>query len=448
MKALLFVLVIAGFGAGQSGPPRKDIPAIAKAANGAIVSIVMSDKDGHAIAQGSGFLVSNDGVILTNYHVIAEGSSAVVKFPDGDYHAVDGVLASDKVRDIAVIKAHGRTFRALPLGNSDRVQVGEDVVAIGNPLSLESTVSNGIVSGIRAVKEEGGNYLQITAPISPGSSGGPLFNMAGEVIGITTMYLEGGENLNFAIPINDAKDLVLSLSTDPMIHDFPNEIAPVQAGTHTGDAPSPIASAPVQPPVEHAATAEQCEADARVWSSRPASLVEQLPYTELQTRALEMGDCYVPGAQDDRSLRNNLLDLAASGFYEWEMIDRMARYISRHDPQSQYISEHVPVLSVTEPPEPAPKQKQCQADVRAWSPQIKAGMADGISANELATRTLEMDACVSQVHGSDDPAVATATAYSSTHLAYVAITMEQLHAYLLRHNEWSQFMSEDAAGMR
>ena len=126
------------------------------------------------------------------------------------FYVVDGVLASDKARDIAVIKAHGQNFRTLPLGNSDRVQVGEDVVAIGNPLSLESTVSNGIVSGIRTVEEEGGKFLQVTAPISPGSSGGPLFNMAGEVVGITTMYLKGGENLNFAIPINDAKRLLLA----------------------------------------------------------------------------------------------------------------------------------------------------------------------------------------------------------------------------------------------
>ena len=193
------------------------------------MSIIMSDKDSHPIAQGSGFLISNDGVILTNYHVIAEGSSAVVKLPDGTLYVVDGVLASDKVRDVAVIKAHGRNFRTLTLGNSDQLQVGEEVVAIGNPLSLESTVSNGIVSGIRTVEEEGGKFLQVTTPISPGSSGGPLFNMAGEVVGITTMYLKGGENLNFAIPINDAKRLLLAESTT--IQALPNEPEPVQAGT-------------------------------------------------------------------------------------------------------------------------------------------------------------------------------------------------------------------------
>jgi S1-C subfamily serine protease len=206
----------------QSSPGRKDIPAIAKAANGAIVSIVMSDKDGHALAQGSGFLVSKDGLVVTNYHVIAEGTSAVVKLPEGAFYIVEGMVASDKARDVAVIKTHGKSFRTLTLGNSDRLQVGEEVVAIGNPLSLESTVSNGIVSGIRTVEEEGGNFLQITTPISPGSSGGPLFNMAGEVVGITTLYLKGGENLNFAIPINDVKRLLLAKSSK--IQDLPNEV--------------------------------------------------------------------------------------------------------------------------------------------------------------------------------------------------------------------------------
>jgi hypothetical protein len=174
--------------------------------------------------------VTVDGRVLTNYHVIAEGSSAIVKFPDRAFYVVDGVLASDKGRDVAVIKIHGRNFQTLPLGDSGRVQVGEEVVAIGNPLSFESTVSNGIVSGIRTIKEEGGVFLQTTAPISPGSSGGPLFNMAGEVIGITSMYRAGGENLNFAIPINDAKRLLLTESAQ--LRALPNESASVQAEPH------------------------------------------------------------------------------------------------------------------------------------------------------------------------------------------------------------------------
>jgi hypothetical protein len=209
MRLLCAILLSANIVVAQSAPPRKDIPTIAKAANGSIVSIVMSDKNGKPIAQGTGFVVSKDGLIVTNYHVVAEGSSAVAKLPDGAIFILEGVVASDKARDVAVVKASGKNFRTLMLGNSDRVEVGQGIVAIGNPLSLESTVSNGIVSGIRTAEELGGKFLQVTAPISPGSSGGPLFNMAGEVIGITTLYLKEGENLNFAIPINDAKRLLV-----------------------------------------------------------------------------------------------------------------------------------------------------------------------------------------------------------------------------------------------
>src|SRR6267154_3320966 len=222
----------------QSAPPRKDIPAIAKAASGAIVSIVMSDKDGKPMAQGSGFLVTKDGLIVTNYHVIAEGTSAVIKLPDGAFYVVDGVLGFDKGRDIAVIKAHGQNFRTLTLGNSDRVQVGEGVVAIGNPLSLDSTVSNGIVSGVRTIEEDGGKFLQVTAPISPGSSGGPLFNMAGEVVGITTLKFKGGENLNFAIPVNDAKLLLQKQSAK--FQNLPNEVEKeTPKDTHVEASPAP-----------------------------------------------------------------------------------------------------------------------------------------------------------------------------------------------------------------
>ena len=213
MKYIVSLLVLMASMLAQNAPrtnksPDLDVRAIAREANGSVVSIVVSDRDGHPVAQGSGFLVSKDGLIVTNYHVIKNGSSAIIKLPDGAFFVVDGVLASDKDRDIAIIKAHGNNFRMLTLGDSKRLQVGEEVVAIGSPLSLESTVSNGIVSGIRTVEQEGGKFLQVTTPISPGSSGGPLFNMAGEVVGITTSHLKGGENLNFAIPINDVKPML------------------------------------------------------------------------------------------------------------------------------------------------------------------------------------------------------------------------------------------------
>jgi len=245
VKLASLIFLAASMTAAQSTLPRRGIPSIVQSSDGAIVSIVMSDKDGEPIAQGTGFLVSRNGLILTNYHVIKEGTNAVVKLPDGAFYVVDGIVASNKKRDIALIKAHGENFRTLTLGNSDRVEVGQEVVAIGNPLSLESTVSNGIISGVRTDEDLGGTFLQVTAPISPGSSGGPLFNMDGQVVGITTMYLKGGENLNFAIPINDAKSLLDVESSK--LQDFPNEpdATTLQEQTHAQEtSPSePVAAA-------------------------------------------------------------------------------------------------------------------------------------------------------------------------------------------------------------
>ena len=238
LKLLSLIFIAGGVVAAQSPPPRKDIPTIAKAAKGAIVTIVMANND-KPIARGTGFLVGADGAIMTNYHVVATGNVGVVKFADGTILPVDGVLATDKFRDLAIIKIHGKIFPTLTLGNSDQIQVGEEVVAIGNPLGLELTVSNGILSGIRSDEKEDGKLLQITAPISRGSSGGPLFNMFGEVVGINAMFLEGGESLNFAIPINEAKPLLL---TDlSRLQNLPNEHQPIPAE----EPPSPKDEEPV-----------------------------------------------------------------------------------------------------------------------------------------------------------------------------------------------------------
>jgi hypothetical protein len=219
-RLLLLIFVVANATPGQSAPTKKDIPTIAKSSKGAIVTIITAAND-KPIAQGTGFLVSADGVIMTNYHVIAKGNVAAVKFADGTTLPVDGVLATDKFHDLAILKIHGNAFPTLTLDNSDQVEVGEEVVAIGNPLGLELTVSNGIISGIRSDERENDKLLQITAPISLGSSGGPLFNMFGKVVGINAMYLEGGESLNFAIPVNDAKRLLQNQSAQPQ--QLPNE---------------------------------------------------------------------------------------------------------------------------------------------------------------------------------------------------------------------------------
>ena len=205
----------------QAHETKKDIATISHDAQKAVFLIVVSDASGREIGQGSGVVVSNDGKVITNYHVIDGASSAVIKFPNGAFFLIEGVLAADVAKDIAVLKASGSDFPTVALGDSDKVQVGEEVVSIGSPLSLEATVSNGIISSIRELKDENQRLFQTTAPISPGSSGGALLNMGGELIGITTAEMVGGQNLNFAVPINVVKPL-LSGSSPRKLADKPN----------------------------------------------------------------------------------------------------------------------------------------------------------------------------------------------------------------------------------
>jgi hypothetical protein len=182
--------------------------------------VVVSDKGGNGIAEGSGFLVSRDGKLVTNYHVIENAASAIVKFPNGAFYAVQGVLGTDKVKDLAVLKLSGTDFPFLPLGDSGKVQVGETVVAIGNPLALEATVSNGIVSAVRELEgEDRLRVIQTTAPISPGSSGGVLLNLKGEVVGVTTFHLVSGQNLNFAVPADYIRPLLAFKIVNPFAPD-------------------------------------------------------------------------------------------------------------------------------------------------------------------------------------------------------------------------------------
>jgi Flp pilus assembly protein TadD len=201
-----FLIVVSALAGIQQTTPKKDIPALTRRALKSVVLVVASDATGKELRQGSGFVVSSDGKVVTNHHVMEGAESAVIKFPNGAFHLIEGVVASDAAKDIVILKASGKDFPALALGDSDRVEIGEDVVAIGSPLSLEATVSSGIVSGIR--EWENLKVFQTTAPISPGSSGGPLLNLKGEVIGITTFQMRGGQNLNFALPTGYLKPLL------------------------------------------------------------------------------------------------------------------------------------------------------------------------------------------------------------------------------------------------
>jgi S1-C subfamily serine protease len=200
---------------------KKDIPSIAREALKCVVTVETKDTLGKSLSQGSGFLVSSDGKVVTNYHVIQGASSGTVRFADGAFYVVDGLAASNPERDLVVlkIKTTSNEFRFLSLGDSDRVEVGEQVVAIGSPLGLEETVSPGFISGVR--EENGLKLLQTTAPISPGNSGGALINLAGDVVGVPRLSLTSvrqkatvSQNLNFAVPSNYVRELISASTKD------------------------------------------------------------------------------------------------------------------------------------------------------------------------------------------------------------------------------------------
>ena len=164
---------------------------------------------------GTGFIVSADGRVVTNLHVIAGAAEAVVVLGDGRTFADVEVIGVDEQRDLAVLHIPATKLPSVKLGDSGAVHPGDRVVAIGHPLGLGNTVSDGLVSAVR-VLDESLTLLQISAPIAPGSSGGPLFNEHGEVIGVATLYSNAGQNLNFGVPVGYLKPLMSEQKGTPL----------------------------------------------------------------------------------------------------------------------------------------------------------------------------------------------------------------------------------------
>jgi len=179
---------------------------IAKKVFKSTVLLILEDSNGQPMSLGSGFLVRG-GEIASNLHVVEGASRGYAKFVgQKTKYDIDGITAIDPDRDLVLLKTPMVGAPVVSLGNSDAVEVGEIVYAVGNPQGLEGTFSQGIVSSIRHIGSD--KLLQITAPISPGSSGGPVLNSKGEVIGVSVATFTGGQNLNFAIPSNYLRVLI------------------------------------------------------------------------------------------------------------------------------------------------------------------------------------------------------------------------------------------------
>jgi S1-C subfamily serine protease len=166
---------------------------------------------------GTGFLIDEEGTIVTNHHVIEMAKELSIHFMNGAIYEDVELLAEDSAQDLALLRVElakpkeGKSpddVEKLVLGDSDKVVVGERAIAIGNPLGLDHTLTDGIISARRVF--QGRHWIQMSVPISPGNSGGPLFDMKGKVIGVTTAKVGGpfGENLNLAVPVNALKQMI------------------------------------------------------------------------------------------------------------------------------------------------------------------------------------------------------------------------------------------------
>jgi len=198
--ALVFII---NFGLLTTQASAQDnLPQLVKKIQPAVVTIIAYDAKGKPKTQGSGFFISPEGHFSTNYHVLSGASRAILETADGERYPVKTIVGKDSAGDLIIAVADD-PFAAIGRGSLKispiMPEVGERVVVIGSPLGLEQTLSDGVVSAGRKI-DGLGEIIQITAPVSPGSSGSPVVNMKGKVIGVATLQMIRGQNLNFAVP--------------------------------------------------------------------------------------------------------------------------------------------------------------------------------------------------------------------------------------------------------
>jgi hypothetical protein len=197
----------------EEEPQEPNVKEIIKNVSNSVVYIEAYNKKGEAVSSGSGFVFSADGLIATNHHVVTDEEESIesvkIKFVDGTVYSTDKLVGYDEKNDLAIVKVdYPNGWIPTKLGNSDGIEVGDKIITIGSPLGLDNTVSEGIISNKNRVMGDV-SYIQISAPISHGSSGGVLINEKGEVIGVTSAGMENGQNLNFAIPVNRLKSVTI-----------------------------------------------------------------------------------------------------------------------------------------------------------------------------------------------------------------------------------------------
>jgi hypothetical protein len=199
--------------------------------------VVIHGKTDSGDVLGSGFIVSKDGKIVTNLHVIRGMKTASVQLANGEIFDSVSVLATDERRDLALVKVAGFDLLVLELGNSEALSVGEPAVIVGSPRGLEGTVTAGILSSVRD-SGDGFTVLQTDAAVNPGNSGGPLVNNKGQAIGVVSFKLHSAEGLSFAIPINYVRGLLDNLHEPMTLDQMRKSLVDTTSAVRQSDGPS------------------------------------------------------------------------------------------------------------------------------------------------------------------------------------------------------------------
>jgi len=198
----------------ETAPEKFSVEQLAKNARQSIVVISISGRDGGEQGMGTGFVIDKTGLIATNLHVIGEARPIKIQTADGKSLQVTAIHATDRARDLAILRVAEKDLPALPLGDVDKLEQGQPIVLLGNPHGLKHSVVAGVVSGTREIEDR--KLLQLAVPVEPGNSGGPVLDLQGRVQGVMTMKSAVTENLGFAVSVNDLQPLLAKPNPVPI----------------------------------------------------------------------------------------------------------------------------------------------------------------------------------------------------------------------------------------
>ena len=240
LRPALLLATLGWLLAGSRPASALELPELAALAKPSVVLLTISDAKDAKAALGTGFFVTSGGRIVTNHHVIEGAVKVTATMPDGRLVPVVGILADDPARDIAVLQAAPGEYAPLTLGASTTLRMGDEIAIVGSPLGLSGSLSAGIVSALRESgppstfdepkDEKFASWgIQVTAAVSPGSSGSPIMNRKGDVVAVAVGRYAGGEGLNFGVPIEIPESILAALPAGASPRPFSGHVPSVVA---------------------------------------------------------------------------------------------------------------------------------------------------------------------------------------------------------------------------